>query len=50
MFKDKKPLLDMTIEHDIKSNVVLEFYSEYLSLTRMDCLVKINKEEARLFK
>ena len=44
MFKDKKPLEDVAIELDIKSNAVLDFYSEYLSLTRMDWLVKIYKE------
>src|SRR3954447_14095474 len=44
MFKDKKPLEDVAIELDIKSNAVLDFYSDYLSLTRMDSLVKIYKE------
>ena len=44
MFKDKKPLEDVAIELDIKSNAVLDFYSEYLSLTRMDWLVKVYKE------
>ena len=44
MFKDKKPLEDVTIELDIKSNAVLDFYSEYLSLTRMNWLVKIYNE------
>ena len=44
MFKDKKPLEDVAIELDTKSSAVLDFYSEYLSLTRMDWLVKIYKE------
>jgi hypothetical protein len=44
MFKDKKPLEDVAIELDIKSNAVLDFYFEYLSLTRMNWLVKIYKE------
>ena len=44
MFKDKKPLEDVAIELDIKSNAVLDFYSDYLSLTRMDWLVKVYKE------
>ena len=44
MFKDKKPLEDVAIELDIKSNAVLDFYSEYLSLTRMNWLVKIYNE------
>ena len=44
MFKDKNPLEDVAIELDIKSNAVLDFYSEYLSLTRMDWLVKVYKE------
>ena len=44
MFKDKKPLSDVAIELDIKSNAVLDFYSEYLSLTRMNALIKIYNE------
>ena len=44
MFKDKKPLADVAIELDIKSSAVLDFYSEYLSLTRMNWLVKIYNE------
>ena len=44
MFKDKRTLADVAIELDIKSSVVLDFYSEYLSLTRMDWLVKIYNE------
>src|SRR5690242_10511821 len=42
--RTKSPLEDVAIELDIKSNAVLDFYSEYLSLTRMDWLVKIFKE------
>jgi len=44
MFKDKKPLADVTIELDIKTTAVLDFYNDYLKLTRMDILVKIYKE------
>jgi RNA processing factor Prp31 len=44
MFKDKKPLEDVAIELDLKSNAVLDFYNEYLKLTKMDTLVKIYKE------
>jgi transposase len=44
MFKDKKPLEDVAIELDLKSNAVLDFFSEYLKLTKMDILVKIYKE------
>ena len=35
MFKDKRPLADIAIELDIKSNAVLDFYNDYLRLTRM---------------
>jgi septal ring factor EnvC (AmiA/AmiB activator) len=38
MFKDKKPLEDIAIELDIKSHVVMDFYSDYLMLTRMSIL------------
>jgi hypothetical protein len=44
MFKDKRPLEDVAIEIDLKSNAVLDFFSEYLKLTRMNILVKIYKE------
>jgi hypothetical protein len=44
MFKDKKPLEDVAIELDIKSNAVLDYYNDYLQLTRMNVLVKIYKE------
>ena len=46
LFKCSKirTLADVAIELDIKSNAVLDFYSEYLSLTRMDWLVKIYNE------
>jgi hypothetical protein len=41
MFKDKKSLADVTIELDIKSNTVLDFYNDYLRLTRMNGLTII---------
>jgi len=41
MFKDKNPLADVAIELDIKTDVVLNFHSDYLRLLRMDGLVKI---------
>lgn len=44
MFKDRRPLADVAIELDIESNVVLNFFSDYLMLTKMDILVKIYKE------
>ena len=44
MFKDKKILADVAIELDIKSNVVMDFYNDYLQLIRMNCLVKIYDE------
>jgi hypothetical protein len=44
MFKDEEPLEDVAIELDLKSNAVLDFFSEYLKLTRMDILVKIYNE------
>jgi hypothetical protein len=44
MFKDKKPLEDVAIELDIKTTAVLDFFNDYLKLTRMDILCKIYKE------
>ncbi len=44
MFKDKKPLADVSIELDKNTDVVLSFYGDYLRLTRMDGLVKIYNE------
>ena len=44
MFKDKNPLADVAIELDTKSSAVLDFYNDYLKLSRMDILVKIYKE------
>jgi transposase len=41
MVKDKLSLADVAIELDIKTNMVLSFYSDYLRLLRMDGLVKI---------
>ena len=44
MFKNRKPLEDVAIELDTKSSAVLDFYNDYLKLSRMDILVKIYKE------
>ena len=44
MFKDKKILADVAIELDIKSSTVLDIYSDYLMLTRMNILVKVYAE------
>ena len=44
MFKDKKPLSDVAIELDIKSNAVLDYHNDYLMLTRMSILFKIYNE------
>jgi Cdc6-like AAA superfamily ATPase len=41
MFKDKKSLADVAIELDIKTDAVLDFYSDYLRLLRMHQLVDI---------
>jgi len=44
MFKDKKPLSDVAIELDIKSNAVIDYHNDYLMLTRMSILFKIYNE------
>jgi hypothetical protein len=44
MFKDKKSLADVAIELDIKTNAVLDFYSDYLKLLRMHHLVGIYQD------
>jgi ATP-dependent helicase/DNAse subunit B len=44
MFKDRNSLADVAIELDIKTDVVLNFHSDYLRLVRMDGLVKIYNE------
>jgi hypothetical protein len=44
MFKDKKSLADVTIELDIKSSAVSNFYNDYLCLLRMNSLVTMYKE------
>jgi transposase len=44
MFKDKRTLSDVAIELDIKSSVVLDYYNDFLMLTRMNVLVKIYNE------
>jgi hypothetical protein len=49
MFKDKKSLADVTIELDIKSSAVLNFYNDYLCLLRMNSLVTMYKELKKNF-
>jgi hypothetical protein len=44
MFKDRRPLADVAIELNLKSNAVLDFYDDYLRLIRMEYLGKIYKE------
>jgi hypothetical protein len=44
MFKDKKSLAYVAIELDIKTNAVLDFYSDYLRLVRMNSLVGIYQD------
>jgi hypothetical protein len=44
MFKDKRLLADVAIELDIKTNAVLDFYSDYLRLSRMHHLVGIYQD------
>jgi transposase len=44
MFKDKRLLADVAIELDIKTNAVLNFYSDYLRLVRMNHLVDIYQD------
>lgn len=41
MFKDKKSLVDVAIELDIETSVVLYFHTDYLRLIKMDGLVRI---------
>lgn len=49
MFKDKNSLVDVAIELDIKTDVVLNFYADYLRLVKMDGLVKIYNELGKDF-
>ena len=44
MFKDKKPLSDIAIELDTKSIAVLDYYNDYIMLTRMNVIIKIYNE------
>ena len=44
MFKDKKSLVDVAINLDIETNLVLIFHADYLQLVRMRGLVDISKE------
>ncbi|MDQ6723624.1 MAG: hypothetical protein M3Z01_05095, partial [Thermoproteota archaeon] len=44
MFKDKKSLVDVAINLDIETNLVLIFHADYLQLVRMNGLVKIYQE------
>jgi hypothetical protein len=44
MFGDKKSLVDASIEIDQEANIILNYYTDYLRLTRMGGLVSINKD------
>ena len=44
MFRDKKSLVDAAIEIDQEANIILNYYRDYLRLTRMDGLVTIYKD------
>ena len=44
MFKDENPLADVSIEVDIKTDMVLSFYNDYLRLVRVNGLGKIYDE------
>jgi DNA-binding transcriptional MerR regulator len=44
MFRDKKSLVDAAIEIDQEANIILNYYGDYLRLTRMDGLVSIYKD------
>jgi transposase len=49
MFKDKLSLTDVAIELDAKTDVVLNFHTDYLRLLRMDGLVKIYNDLGKDF-
>jgi RNA processing factor Prp31 len=52
MFKDKRTLADVSIELDLKSSAVLDFYNDYLDLMKMSWLTHIHndlKEDFQLF-
>jgi len=44
MFKDKKSLVDVAVEFDIETHLVLNFRSDYPKLVRMHCLVGIYQD------
>ena len=44
MFKDRKPLEDVSIELDLDTDTVLYYYEDYLRLLKMGWLVKIYKD------
>ena len=44
MFRDKKSLVDAAIEIDQEANIILNYYTDYLRLSRMDGLVSIYKD------
>jgi hypothetical protein len=44
IFKDRKSLADVAIELDIKTDVVLDFYRDYLILIRMNGLVDVYQD------
>jgi hypothetical protein len=47
MFKDKKSLADVAIELDIKTDVVLNYHTDYLRLVRMHGLVDISRSKGQ---
>lgn len=44
MFKDKKDLADVAIELDIKADAILDYFGDYLRLSRMGGLVNMYNE------
>ena|SRR6476661_7472995 len=44
IFRDKKSLVDAAIEIDQEANIILNYYTDYLRLTRMDGLVSIYRD------
>ncbi len=44
MFKDEKSLADVAIELDQETNTILNYYRDYLRLTRMKGLVAVYDE------
>jgi hypothetical protein len=49
MFEDKNSLVDVAIELDVKTDVVLNVHADYLRLVRMDRFVKIYNDLEKTF-